>query len=564
MGAITHSTPSDATMSSAGAAAWDAEHTISLTASDVGADPAGTASGAITAHLADTAHNHLTGAEYDYLASQMVIDTPTEADYGFGITINSAYTGGGIVNGVSPTRAILINEDPTGNQWYEITADEYTGRAPTWVYYAAGGIQYCVFGMFGTEVGTRPLFFATTESHIEVGSLPSFILVDERGADVTYTLQKVCALAMPGTADVGATVQFFGQAQYTLIMNHTSAPVSYDTNMNIGTLCPYPNANDAYTGLALFRRPCVFEHLVAGGNWQTSSIELLNGNSGSDGWGNNPVQSSNGRFQRYSLSQAEYIRSADIHGWYTWTATATPDPTVGVNGDFGLDSAGEVWHKEAGAWVDMGYNLAHPSTTAANVSYDHTTSALTATTAQGAIDEVASVRHSRQHSVTSTSDHTFPGGTTTFLRADGSFAAPPGGGGDGGFAFKYGFSTSTDGTTGMGTGVIQYNNATPANATMVYIYEVDASGVTIDQFIDEIDVGDWIMFSNADKSIFHVFVATSTFTSGPASDAIPLLYKFGSAGNFSSGDTIYFSRQPAEFRYKIGRTQAISTFMTLI
>ena len=34
--------------------------------------------------------------------------------------------------------------------------------------------------------------------------------------------------------------------------------------------------------------------------------------------------------------------------------------------------------------------------------------------------------HDRQHSVTSTSDHTFPGGTTNFLRSDGTFAAPSG------------------------------------------------------------------------------------------------------------------------------------------
>lgn len=33
--------------------------------------------------------------------------------------------------------------------------------------------------------------------------------------------------------------------------------------------------------------------------------------------------------------------------------------------------------------------------------------------------------HAKQHSVTSALDHTFPGGTTTFLRADGAFAAPP-------------------------------------------------------------------------------------------------------------------------------------------
>lgn len=35
--------------------------------------------------------------------------------------------------------------------------------------------------------------------------------------------------------------------------------------------------------------------------------------------------------------------------------------------------------------------------------------------------------HARQHSITSASDHTFPGGTTDFLRADGIFATPSGG-----------------------------------------------------------------------------------------------------------------------------------------
>lgn len=35
--------------------------------------------------------------------------------------------------------------------------------------------------------------------------------------------------------------------------------------------------------------------------------------------------------------------------------------------------------------------------------------------------------HARQHSATSVADHTFPGGTTNFMRADGTFAAPPGG-----------------------------------------------------------------------------------------------------------------------------------------
>lgn len=37
--------------------------------------------------------------------------------------------------------------------------------------------------------------------------------------------------------------------------------------------------------------------------------------------------------------------------------------------------------------------------------------------------------HAQQHSVTSLTDHTFPGGTTNFLRADGTWSAPPAGGG---------------------------------------------------------------------------------------------------------------------------------------
>ena len=158
-----------------------------------------------------------------------------------------------------------------------------------------------------------------------------------------------------------------------------------------------------------------------------------------------------------------------------------------------------------------------------------------------------------------------PSDGNTYGRKNGAWSAVPGGGGgDGGFAFKYAFSASTDGTTGMGAGVIQFNNSTPSSATLVYLYEVDGSGVTIDQFIDEVDVGDWLMFSNADKSTFHVFVATSTFTSGPASDAIPMTYKFGTPSGFANGETIYWQRQPAEFRYKIGRTLALSTFLTLI
>lgn len=44
-----------------------------------------------------------------------------------------------------------------------------------------------------------------------------------------------------------------------------------------------------------------------------------------------------------------------------------------------------------------------------------------------AIDHTHAQLHDRVHDIDSTDDHTFPGGTTNFLREDGTFAEPPGG-----------------------------------------------------------------------------------------------------------------------------------------
>jgi len=76
----------------------------------------------------------------------------------------------------------------------------------------------------------------------------------------------------------------------------------------------------------------------------------------------------------------------------------------------GLDyaSAGHTGFEQSGAATD--------AIDAHNLAFTHSDIA----TNTGA-------RHTRQHTVTETADHTFPGGTTTFLRADGTFATPTGG-----------------------------------------------------------------------------------------------------------------------------------------
>jgi hypothetical protein len=129
-------------------------------------------------------------------------------------------------------------------------------------------------------------------------------------------------------------------------------------------------------------------------------------------------------------------------------------------------------------------------------------------------------------------------------------AASASGGGDGGFSLKYAFDAGTTNTPL--TGELRYNNAAPASTTMMYVHETDASGVNADIYLDEFDVGDWIMVSNSDKSKYHVFIVSAVFTSGAGVDNLPVAYQFGTAA-FSDADTIFLSRAIGEFKYKLGR-----------
>ena len=110
--------------------------------------------------------------------------------------------------------------------------------------------------------------------------------------------------------------------------------------------------------------------------------------------------------------------------------------TSGHNHDAAYEASGAVSTHAGAADPHTGYLLESAHTAAA-----HTAMAELATqaeldahaatshgvTAHGSLTGVtADQHHARQHSITSASDHTFPGGST-FLRADGTFANPPGG-----------------------------------------------------------------------------------------------------------------------------------------
>ena len=98
---------------------------------------------------------------------------------------------------------------------------------------------------------------------------------------------------------------------------------------------------------------------ISGGDGNASALKQGGEGSG-DGWGNLPIAEYSGNdpwIERYSLSKSEYLRIADVSSWYSWTYTPTPSNTTGKDGDFGLDSNGNVWKKVTGAWVDQNYNL---------------------------------------------------------------------------------------------------------------------------------------------------------------------------------------------------------------
>jgi hypothetical protein len=86
------------------------------------------------------------------------------------------------------------------------------------------------------------------------------------------------------------------------------------------------------------------------------------------------------------------------------------------------------------------------------------------TACQGNDARLSDARTPTQHSING-AQHSFPGGTSTFLRADGAFATPSGGGG--GFDWTFVGALANDVSTGA--------NTTPVDATgLVFTYEANA------------------------------------------------------------------------------------------
>ena len=115
--------------------------------------------------------------------------------------------------------------------------------------------------------------------------------------------------------------------------------------------------------------------------------------------------------------------SGSSHAGVIATHEAAGDPHPGyltaAEGNAAYEASGSVATHAAAGDPHTGYRLESADHTHATTGLQGGTVAHSVLTGIGADDH-----HARQHSVTAAADHTFPGGTTTFLRADGSFATP--------------------------------------------------------------------------------------------------------------------------------------------
>lgn len=138
-------------------------------------------------------------------------------------------------------------------------------------------------------------------------------------------------------------------------------------------------------------------------------------------------------------------------------------------------------------------------------------------------------------------------------------AAHTGIAGDGGFSFKYTFSTGTSGTPSSGG--VQLNSVTPSSATIVYIHETDATSTGIDLVLDLLNPNDYVMLSNSDRSTFQVYQRTSVrFISGANIDSMPVIWLCGTgsgATNFSDAETVFVSILHADQDDVYGQTMAM-------
>lgn len=101
----------------------------------------------------------------------------------------------------------------------------------------------------------------------------------------------------------------------------------------------------------------------------------------------------------------------------------------------------------------------------------------------------------------------------------------------------YSFDTATGGSPATGT--FQFNSATPASITTIYVHETDAYGYGIDYRLDNLSGGDIVQIYSVDNQKYMVFTCIGEFKSGASIDPIPVRFLYGSATVFAANEKVF-------------------------
>lgn len=101
----------------------------------------------------------------------------------------------------------------------------------------------------------------------------------------------------------------------------------------------------------------------------------------------------------------------------------------------------------------------------------------------------------------------------------------------------YHFDTATGGSPAAGD--LQFNSATPANITLIYLNETDVYGYGVDARLDSLSGGDMIQIYSVDNQKYMMFQCSGEFQSGAGIDPVPVIFLYGSATVFSAGEQLF-------------------------
>jgi hypothetical protein len=143
-----------------------------------------------------------------------------------------------------------------------------------------------------------------------------------------------------------------------------------------------------------------------------------------------------------------------------------------------------------------------PAPDAEDVPYDNAGSGLAATDAQAAIDELAAEVDDKLGDA--------PSDGTGYVRKNGAWAAESGGGGGASLGVQYGADLGSTADSDPGAGLLKWNNATQASATVLFLDDSTSDGASLTGWWSALEAGGFCYLQHAtDQNTWQIWEITA-------------------------------------------------------